>query len=93
MSAKSRGDGDVAGAPGPLVLVSAEDEIDPALSGHAGAVYHSPPQSPEQALALVRLLIGHPVDVPADRASWRVAVAGGTRIVTIHAGRQDPTVG
>jgi hypothetical protein len=93
MSARSSDEEDVACAPGPLVLVCAEDTIDPALSGHTGAVYHSPPQSPEQALALVRLLVGHPVDVLGDGVSWRVAVAGGRRIVTIRAERREPTVG
>jgi hypothetical protein len=93
MSARSGDDGGVARASGPLVLVCVEDTIEPALSGHAGAVYHSPPQSHEQALALVRLLVGHPVDVLADGDSWRVAVAGGRRIVTIRAGWREPTVG
>jgi hypothetical protein len=92
MSTRPNGDRDVTYVLGPLVIVCVEDTIDPALSGHAGDVYHSPPQSPEQALALVRLLVGHPVDVLEAGASWRVAVAGGRRIVTVRAGQPEPTV-
>jgi hypothetical protein len=41
-----------------LLVVRVEDQINPALAGWAGASYDSPPQPPEQARTLVRLLLG-----------------------------------
>jgi hypothetical protein len=67
----------------PLVVVRVEDAIDSRLAGHSGAVYESPPQTREQALALVELLLGCRVDSESSEQQWVAAVAGGRRIVTV----------
>jgi len=55
---------------------SAEIETLTALAGHAGRHYESPPQSEEQARALIRLLAGIPHTFEGD-GPWERAVAGG----------------
>ena len=66
-----------------LVVVRVEDRINPALAGRAGASYDSPPQPPEEARILVRLLLGWSTDPVDGQTCWRCAVAGGTRTVTL----------
>ena len=67
-----------------LVVVRVEDAIDPRLTGRAGVVYESPPQSRGQAIALVQLLLGHGGEPTGnDAGCWVAAVAGGRRIVTL----------
>jgi hypothetical protein len=66
----------------PLVVVRVEDAINPTLAGRAGAKYQSPPQSREQALALVWLLLGC-ASATQRRWRWVVPIAGGQRTVTI----------
>lgn len=75
--------GDSAGTAGAeLVVVQVTDAISPALAGHEGVEYSSPPLPPEEALALVRVLVGD--DPPtAGRRSWRCPIAGGQRTVTL----------
>jgi len=60
MTTNGNGNGRAAGAVEALVVVRVEEAIDPALAGRQGAAYESPPQSREQAMALVRLLLGGP---------------------------------
>jgi hypothetical protein len=64
-------------------LVRAVDEIDERIAGHAGIAYASPPQTLTDALALVRLLLGGPVDAP-ERRRWTRPIAGGRRTVTLE---------
>jgi hypothetical protein len=66
-----------------LLVVRVEDQINPTLAGRAGASYDSPPQPPEQALTLVRLLLGWATEPLVGQTRWRCAVAGGTRTVTL----------
>jgi hypothetical protein len=66
-----------------LLVVRVEDQINPTLAGRAGASYDSPPQPPEQALTLVRLLLGWSTEPLDGQTRWRCAVAGGTRTVTL----------
>ena len=75
--------GDSAGTVGAeLVVVRVTDAISPALAGHEGVEYSSPPLPREEALALVRVLVGD--DSPtAGRRSWRCPIAGGQRTVTL----------
>ena len=68
-----------------LVVLRVVDSINPALAGRAVASYESPPQPHEQAMTLVRLLVGWPV-VPLDQEThWRCPIAGGVRTVTLAA--------
>jgi hypothetical protein len=68
-----------------LVVVHVSDAINPTLAGRGGASYQSPPQPREEALMLVRLLLGSP-NAPLDgKTQWRCPVAGGTRTVTLAA--------
>jgi hypothetical protein len=65
-----------------LVVVRVEDTIEPTLTEQTGGRYQSPPQSHEQAMALVRVLLGRPPD--GDRARrWTAPIAGGRRVVTL----------
>jgi hypothetical protein len=64
-------------------LVRAVDKIDERIAGHAGIAYASPLQTLADALALVRLLLGGPVDAP-ERRRWTRPIAGGRRMVTLE---------
>jgi hypothetical protein len=67
-----------------LVVVRVEDAVNPALAGHEGCSYESPPQQREQALTLVSLLLGCPGQ-PMNRGSrWTCPLAGGRRTVTVE---------
>jgi hypothetical protein len=65
-----------------LVVVRVEDTIEPALTEQAGARYQSPPQTQEQAMTLVRLVLGHVPDADGS-PRWTAAIAGGRRVVTL----------
>jgi len=74
----------MSGAPeDPTIVVHVEDTITPALAGHDGCRYASPPLARADALALVRLLTGRDGHASEERC-WRWAVAGGQRTVTIR---------
>ena len=66
-----------------LVVVHVRDTINATLAGRADASYQSPPQPREDALNLVRLLLGRsePPDVGLPR--WTCPIAGGQRTVTL----------
>ena len=65
-----------------VVVVHVTDAISTALAGHEGVEYSSPPLPHEDAIALVRVLVGD--DSPADgHRSWRCPIAGGQRTVTL----------
>jgi hypothetical protein len=67
----------------PMFVVHVEDTISAALAGDDGVEYRSPPLPREEALALGRVLLGD--DRPAaETRSWRCAIAGGQRTVTIR---------
>jgi hypothetical protein len=74
---------DLACATDSLVIVRVADTVNPILSERRGALYESPPQTREQAMTLVRLLLGFTV-VPANGAErWTAPIAGGRRVVTL----------
>ena len=66
-----------------LWAVRVEDHIDPRIAGHSGGRYHSPPQPRADALTLIAMLLGGPVDGDATTA-WSRPVAGGRRTVTLE---------
>ena len=71
------------GGLGPLVVVSVTETVVPALTGRSGCRYTSPPQPREQAMTLVRLLLGHVCDSAGEEDRWTAAIAGGRRLVTL----------
>ena len=81
MSEEANGNGR-AGELGRLVIVRVKDTIEPQLTGQQGGSYESPPQTHEQAMALVRLLLGRDKDVDGER-EWGAPIAGGRRVVTL----------
>ena len=58
MSHQANGNGRAGGSLDRLVVVRVEDTIEPQLTGHTGGRYESPPQTREQAMVLVALLLG-----------------------------------
>jgi hypothetical protein len=71
-----------------LVVVRVEDAIEPTLTEQQGGRYQSPPQTHDQAMALVRLVLGRVPDGDGAR-QWTAPIAGGRRVVTVteEAGR------
>jgi hypothetical protein len=65
-----------------LVVVRVEDTIEPALAGQTGGRYESPPQTREQAMALVRMVLGRSPDGDGIQ-QWTAPIAGGRRVVTL----------
>jgi hypothetical protein len=76
----------------PAVVVHVEETITPVLAGHEGCTYASPPLPRSEALTLVRLLTGHD-EHAGDERSWRCAIAGGQRTVTIRPASLDDPYG
>jgi hypothetical protein len=68
-------------------VVAVRDKIDPQLAGTGPREYTSPPQSRDQAMELVQLLLGCPAIPPAIDGSvrWVRPVAGGQRTITLTA--------
>ena len=81
MSGQSNGDSGGAGR-AELVVVHVKDAISTALAGHEGVEYSSPPLPHEDAIALVRVLVGDDSPTVGHR-SWRCPIAGGQRTVTL----------
>ena len=77
---------------GSSVVVHVTETIAPALAGHEGCSYHSPPQPREQALRLVRVLVGPSRRVLDGRKCWDLPVAGGRRSVWLS-GASDANSG
>jgi hypothetical protein len=66
-----------------LVVVRVEDAIEPKLTARTGASYESPPQTREQAMTLVGLLLGFAGDPDCEDQHWVAPIAGGRRVVTL----------
>jgi hypothetical protein len=64
------------------VLVT--DQLMPGLTGEENRHYESPPQTEQQARALVCMLVG--TSTRDHTGPWRHAIAGGQRIVELRAG-------
>jgi len=82
VSQQWNGNGRVGNQVDRLVVVRVEDTVESKLTGQAGGRYESPPQAPEQAMALVRLLLGRSSDLDGER-EWTAPIAGGRRVVTM----------
>jgi hypothetical protein len=83
MNHKLNGDGRVDTAPDRLVVVRVEEAIEPQLTPRGGTRYQSPPQTREQALTLVRLLLGWTEDPHFEQERWTAPIVGGRRLVSI----------
>lgn len=82
MSQQANGNGRARESLERLVVVRVEDTTEPTLTEQTGGRYQSPPQTHEQATALVRLVLGRSPD--AERATqWTAPIAGGRRVVTL----------
>ena len=66
-----------------LVVVHVRDTINPTLAGRGDASYQSPPQPREDALNLVRLLLGRSEPPMASQPRWTCPIAGCQRTVTL----------
>jgi hypothetical protein len=53
-----------------LVVVHVRDAINPTLAGRGDASYQSPPQPREDALGLVRLLVGRSEQPQTEEPRW-----------------------
>ena len=66
-------------------VVQVEDTITAALAGHDGCTYQSPPQPRDEAMSLIRILLGRSEEPPVDeRGPWTCPIAGGRRTVTLE---------
>ena len=66
------------------VVVHVRDAITSTLAGHDGCSYESPPQPREEAMSLIRILLGRSEEPPADEERpWTCPIAGGQRTVTL----------
>ena len=66
-----------------LVVVHVRDAVNLTLAGRGDASYQSPPHSREDALNLVRLLLGCNEVPHASEPRWTCPIAGGRRTVTL----------
>jgi hypothetical protein len=66
-----------------LVVVSVTESVVPALTGRESCTYVSPPQPREQAMTLVRLLLGCAGEPANGDGKWVAPIAGGRRTVTL----------
>jgi hypothetical protein len=66
-----------------LVVVHVRDAVNLTLAGRGDASYQSPPQAREEALNLVRLLLGCNEAPHASEPRWTLPIAGGRRTVTL----------
>ena len=66
-----------------LVVVRVEETIEPELAGHTGGSYESPPQTHDQAMALVRLLLGGAAADANSERCWTASIAGGRRVASL----------
>ena len=66
-----------------LVVVHVSDAINATLAGRGDTSYQSPPQPREDALNLVRLLLGRNEAPNGSEPRWTCPIAGGQRTVTL----------
>jgi hypothetical protein len=68
---------------GGLAVVAVTETVVSALTGREDCRYTSPPQPREQAMTLVRLLVGAAGTADNGAERWSVPIAGGRRVVTL----------
>jgi hypothetical protein len=83
MTGTTHGDGSGVEPVAELVVVHVTDAVNPILAGRGDASYQSPPQAREDALNLVRLLLGRDEAPNASEPRWTCPIAGGQRTVTL----------
>ena len=83
MTTTTVSNGSVAVPVAELVVVHVRDAINPTLAGRGDASYQSPPQPREDALNLVRLLLGRSEPPNPGQPRWTCPIAGGQRTVTL----------
>ena len=66
------------------VVVHVKDAVSSILTGRGDVSYQSPPLPPEEAMTLVRLLLGRGGEVTAQEDRWRCPIAGGQRTITLQ---------
>jgi len=64
--------------------VSVEDHVAQTLVGGTGARYTSPAQGRDDAVALIRLLLGCPPEHIHGDGPWQKAIAGGRRTIVLR---------
>ena len=83
MTSATNGDGSGVAPVAGLVVVHVTDAVNATLAGRGDASYQSPPQAHEDALNLVRLLLGRDEAPHASEPRWSCPIAGGRRTVTV----------
>jgi hypothetical protein len=76
--------GSVNGTADDLVVVHVRDAVSSILTGRGDVSYQSPPLPAEEAMTLVRLLLGRGGAPREDEVSWRCPIAGGQRTIRIE---------
>ena len=67
-----------------LVVVHVRDAINSILAGRGDVSYQSPPLPHEEAMKLVRMLLGRGEEFPCAEERWTCPIAGGQRTVTLR---------
>ena len=67
-----------------LVVVYVKDAINSILAGRGDVSYQSPPLPHEEAMTLVRMLLGRGEDFGFADERWICPIAGGQRTVTLR---------
>ena len=83
MTSATNGNGSGVAPVAGLVVVHVTDAVNATLAGRGDASYQSPPQAREDALNLVRLLLGRNEAPNASEPRWTCPIAGGQRTVTL----------
>jgi len=76
--------GPVNGLTGELVVVHVSDAVNSILTGRGDVSYQSPPLPHEEAMTLVRLLLGRSGTPQDNNVTWRCPIAGGQRTITVE---------
>ena len=67
-----------------LVVVHVKDTINSILAGRGDVSYQSPPLPYEEAMKLVRMLLGRGKEFALAEERWTCPIAGGQRTVTLR---------
>ena len=76
--------GPVNGTTDELVVVQVSDAVNSILSGRGDVSYQSPPLPPQEAMTLVRMLLGRGDELAFAEERWTCPIAGGQRTVTLR---------